>query len=140
MNDLNEANGRHLVDLHLYCLNVEREGWVYFVVGGGGAVKVGTASSYQGVRRQITSAQTYAELGIAAVRMIHGGSRMEQELHRRFSDERLRFETPEITGKGIFTSEWFSGPKVNAYIEKLSQIGECEACRSEQLTLFSEAM
>ena len=136
MRDQNEAGGRKLIDQYLCCHNVEKVGWVYLLRGGAGGVKIGKADSVKGVRRQITYAQTYCETGILGVRLIHGGQVMEQELHRRFRDERIWFEkTAEITSKGPFRSEWFRGPLVRAYFGSLSLSQECEHCRNEQLTL-----
>ena len=137
MLDQNEAGGRRLIDQYLCCRNTEKVGWVYLLRGGAGGIKIGKADSVKGVRRQITYAQTYCETGILEVKLMHGGQVMEQELHKRFRDERLFFEkTAEITSKGVFRSEWFRGPASRSYLEGLTITQECEHCRYEQLELF----
>lgn len=134
--DANTQSGIDLVGRFLCCVNTAARGWVYLVQTRD-RVKIGSASSYQGVRRQLTSAQTYAAYGIDRVALIHGGQARETELHRRFDAERLRFDGPHITAARTFRSEWFCGPASRTFLAELRIDDECESCASEQLTLFS---
>lgn len=120
-----------LVERFLYCSRRDQTGWVYLIESIG-RIKVGSASSYQGVRRQLTSAQTYAASGIDNITLVHGGQQFETILHRRFSRERLCFDGPHVTSRGTFTSEWFEGPFVNLFLKEARCSEECEFCRYRQ--------
>lgn len=133
--DQNEKAGVALVKKFLCCQNAEVQGWVYLIVCPSGRIKIGSATSCQGVRRQLTSVQTLNSSGIARVVLIHGGKQWERVLHQRFAAERLRLPTPGITSQGVrFHSEWFSGPVVTAWLASASKTpgDDCEYCVTQK--------
>jgi hypothetical protein len=101
-----------------------------YIIDSGAFMKIGSVGGNDGtIESKIAHVQAYNPIGIVGMKLMHGGSDHERELHEMFSAHRLTL--PSIRNQhGFQETEWFAAHQnLRRIYESMKRTEICRWCK-----------